>query len=76
MAKEIRDGLRLHTGRTLDEQIKLYEIEIKAINDFVTSTEKIYPDYPTLPETRGTIRHYKKIVKWLKELKAYKEEQS
>ena len=61
------------SGETIEDTISLYEKEIKAYQKTVRDLERIYPDYPTLPTTRGTIKHFKKIVKWLKELQKYQD---
>lgn len=73
MAKAIHDGLRLYTARNLEDQIKLYELEIKEIGNSIKALEKLQPEYITLADSRGTVRHYKKIVKWLKELQQRRE---
>ena len=66
-------GCNYMAGETIEETIKLYEREIKAYKKTVRTLERTYPDYPTLPATRGTIKHFQKIVKWLKELQKYQD---
>ena len=73
MPKEIHYGCDYMSGETLEETIKLYEKEIKAYQKTVRDIERTYPDYPTLNTTRGTIKHFLKIVKWLKELQKYQD---
>ena len=66
-------GCLYMSGETIEETISLYEKEIKAYQKTVRDLERFYPDYPTLPATRGSIKHFKKIVKWLKELQKYQD---
>ena len=71
--KEWYYGCAYMSGETIEETIKLYEKEIRAYQKTVRDLERVSPDYPTLAVTRGSIKHFKKIVKWLKELQKYQD---
>lgn len=76
MKKEIRYGLKIQTGKNLDETIKLYEEDIKQRIKAIKPFEAYYPDYPILPEMRASLKHQQRLVKWMKELKKYREEKN
>lgn len=76
MEKPYHYGCRYESGETLEETIRLYELEIKERSKHLKSLETCFPDYPTIPDTRGTIKHFNRIVKWLKELKQLRGDQN
>ena len=74
MKKEIRYGVKIQTGKNLDETIKLYEEDNKQRIKVMKSFEAYFPDYPILPEMRGSLKHQQRLLEWMKELKKYREE--
>ena len=76
MKKEIRYGLKIHTGKNLDETIKLYDEDIEQRITIIKALEAYFPDYSTLPEMRASLKHQQRLVEWMKELKKYRKEKN